>query len=162
MSSCGFLFFCRRQMPVIVPLLTPGRAGWVFATILAPLDVRALAEHVGLHERSDVQAHAVVQVGMPADGLLLQRLPTDKNVVWPHMCPYRVFRPVLSQSPALLDERTPSCLHVSTSAQFQLSTRSAVTLDRHHSRYRRPYEPLLIRGGDKGDRLERRGRPERF
>jgi hypothetical protein len=55
-------------MPVIIPLFAPGGAGRVLATIYAPLDGWPLAEHVGFHERADVQAHAVVQVGMPADG----------------------------------------------------------------------------------------------
>jgi hypothetical protein len=68
-------------MPVIIPDLAPRGAGRFFAAVFAPLDVRALAEHVGNHERADVQAHAVVQVRVPADGLLLQRLPADENVV---------------------------------------------------------------------------------
>src|ERR1041385_4189796 len=69
-------------MPVVVALLAPGGAGRVLATVFAPLDVRTLAEHVGLHEWADVWAHAIVQVRMPADGLLLQGLPPKEDVVW--------------------------------------------------------------------------------
>src|SRR5947209_137720 len=76
-----FSLFRQRQMPVVVAYLDPGRAGRVLATVFAPLDVRALAKHVGLHKRADVQAHSVVQARVPANGLLLQRLPADENVV---------------------------------------------------------------------------------
>ena len=62
--------FRQTQMPVIIPLLAPGGAGRVLTTVDAPFDVRALAQHVGLHERADVQAHPVVQVRVPAEGLL--------------------------------------------------------------------------------------------
>ena len=40
-----------------------------------------LAEHAGRHEGADVQPHAVVQVGVPADRLLGERLPADEDVV---------------------------------------------------------------------------------
>jgi hypothetical protein len=35
-------------MPVIIAFFAPGGAGRVFATVDAPLDVGALAEHVGI------------------------------------------------------------------------------------------------------------------
>ena len=57
-------------MPVVVAFLAPGGAGRVFATVYAPLDVRPLAEHVGLHERTDVQAHPVVQIRVPTHWLV--------------------------------------------------------------------------------------------
>lgn len=56
-------------MLVVIALLAPGGAGWVFAPVYAPLDVRALAEHAGLHERADVQAHPIIEIRIPANWL---------------------------------------------------------------------------------------------
>ena len=67
--------------PVAFELVIPRGAGDIFATVLAPLDVRALAEHVGGHEGADVEAHAVVDVGVPTDRLLAERFPADEQVM---------------------------------------------------------------------------------
>ena len=52
----------------------------VFATVFVKgeveLEFLVVAQHLGGHERADVHAHAVVQVGVPAD-----RLPADEDVV---------------------------------------------------------------------------------
>jgi len=70
-------------MPVIIPLLALGGEPGGFLPRSMPhlMFVRALAEHIGSHEWSDVQSDAVIQVRVPSDRLLLQRFPTDKDVV---------------------------------------------------------------------------------
>lgn len=63
---------------------------WFFAAILAPVDVGFGAEDagaflaagdVGGHEGANVQAHAVVDVWLPADGLFVEGFPADEDVV---------------------------------------------------------------------------------
>ena len=88
----GRLLLGVRVMPVVHPLafegitvpepreLVLGALGFL-APVLGPLDVRPLAEDVGLEERADVHPDAVVEVGVPADGLLGEGLPADENVV---------------------------------------------------------------------------------
>jgi hypothetical protein len=79
----------QRQMVVVDAValehLEPGRAFHVLAAVLVPGDVElgllVVAQHLGGHEGADVQAHAVVEVGVPADGLLGQRLPAHEDVV---------------------------------------------------------------------------------
>ena len=71
-----------------------GEPGGFLATVNAPLDVRALAEHVGLHERADVQADTVIQVRVRSDGLLLLRLPADEDAVRRFVFQYQL-EPVL-------------------------------------------------------------------
>ena len=70
---------------VALELVEPGRALDVFAAVFVPGDVElgllVVAQHLGGHEGTDVEAHAVVEVGVPADGLLGELLPADKNVV---------------------------------------------------------------------------------
>ena len=56
-------------------------AGWLLASVLGPFDVGRLAQDAGLDERADVHADAVVQVGVPADGLLVERFPAHEDVV---------------------------------------------------------------------------------
>lgn len=62
----------------------PRCAFHVLAAVLVPLDVelRALvvAQHAGGHPGADVEAHAVVEVGVPADGLLGERFPAHEDV----------------------------------------------------------------------------------
>jgi len=53
----------------------------LLATVLRPLDVRVLPQNAGFHEGADVHPHAVVEIGIPADGLLGQRLPADEDVM---------------------------------------------------------------------------------
>ena len=71
--------------PLALEHRKPRRAFNVLATILVPGNVQlgflVVAQHLGGHERTDVEAHAVVEVGVPADGLLGQGLPADENVV---------------------------------------------------------------------------------
>ena len=52
-----------------------------FASVFGPFDVRSLTQNAGFDERADVHADAVVEVGVPADGLFGQRFPADENVV---------------------------------------------------------------------------------
>ena len=65
--------------------LEPWRTFHVLATVLVPGDVElgllVVAQDLGGHEGADVQAHAVVEVGVPADGLLGQGLPAHEDVV---------------------------------------------------------------------------------
>src|SRR5687768_6133509 len=65
-----------------------GAPGFV-AAVFVPLDVGLRAEDASAFladigrndERADVQADAVIEILMPADGLLLQWRPADKDVV---------------------------------------------------------------------------------
>ena len=75
----------------------PGVFGFVavgfLAAVFFPFDVGFYAEEagaflaageVGGHEGADVHADAVVEVGVPADGLLRERFPANEEVVgWP-------------------------------------------------------------------------------
>src|ERR1035441_4904954 len=49
--------------------------------ILFPLDLDALSQDVRSGEGSDVHPHAVVDIGVPAYGLLGKRLPADEEVI---------------------------------------------------------------------------------
>ena len=64
--------------PILRAEVVPGGRFDVFASVFVPFDVGLFAEDataflgaglVDRHERTDVQADAVVQVGPPADGL---------------------------------------------------------------------------------------------
>lgn len=71
----------------------PGVVGFgalgFFATVLIPFDVGLGSEEAGSffahifgdEEWADVEADAVVEVGVPADGLFRERFPADENVV---------------------------------------------------------------------------------
>ena len=52
----------------------------VGAAVLVPVDRELGAEDAGGDERPDVEPDAVVEVGLPADRLLGQRLPADVDV----------------------------------------------------------------------------------
>ena len=68
-----------------VELVEPGGRLNVSAPVFVPSDVElglfVDAQHFGGHEGADVQADAVIKVGLPADGLLGQRLPAHEDVV---------------------------------------------------------------------------------
>ena len=68
-------------MPIVIAYFAPRRAGWIFAAVDAPFNFRGFAKDAGFDEGADVHPHAVVEVGMPADGLLRERLPADEDVV---------------------------------------------------------------------------------
>ncbi len=61
----------------------------LLAAVFFPFDSRLNAQHPGAfrfdvghgQKRADVQPYAIVQVGFPADRLLVQRLPADEDVV---------------------------------------------------------------------------------
>jgi hypothetical protein len=53
----------------------------LLAAVLRPFDVRWLSQHVGHDKWADVDSHAVVEVWVPTDGVLVNGLPTDKNIV---------------------------------------------------------------------------------
>jgi hypothetical protein len=53
----------------------------LLAAVFGPLDVRRLAKNAGLGERPDIHPHAVVQVRLPAEGLLAERLPAREDIV---------------------------------------------------------------------------------
>ena len=75
--------------PVTVKDREPGGGFYVFAPVFVPFDVGFVAKDsssffadVGEGEEgADVEAEAVVEVGVPADGLLVERFPADKDVV---------------------------------------------------------------------------------
>jgi hypothetical protein len=77
------LFFLRpREVEVVVAF---GAVG-VLAAVLFPVDGELAAQDAGLDERADVEADAVVQVWVPADGLLVlvtcttqKRLPSGSS-----------------------------------------------------------------------------------
>ena len=66
-----------REVEVVEAL---GAVG-VLAAVLVPLDVELGAQDAGGHEGADVEAHAVVEVGLPAERLLGERLPAHVDVV---------------------------------------------------------------------------------
>src|SRR5579859_1864231 len=51
------------------------------ATILIPVDSKAIAEHTGLDKGTNVETHTIVEVGVPADGLFMQWLPADIDII---------------------------------------------------------------------------------
>ena len=51
------------------------------SSVLLPLDFYFLAQDIRLNEGADVHAHSIVQVGVPADGLLGEGLPANEEVV---------------------------------------------------------------------------------
>ena len=53
----------------------------VLAAVLVPLDVELGAQDAGLDERTDVETDTVVEVRVPAEGLLGERLPAHEDVV---------------------------------------------------------------------------------
>jgi len=75
--------------PVALEEVIPGRGLHILAAIFFPVnlglfaqDARPLLFHVRHgHEGADVQTHAIVEVRVPADGLLFNRLPAHKDVV---------------------------------------------------------------------------------
>lgn len=62
--------------------IVPRGGGHVLAAVHPVLHVRHMGEDAGFDERADIEAHAVVEVGVPAHGLLLEGLPADEDVVW--------------------------------------------------------------------------------
>jgi hypothetical protein len=67
--------------PVAGEFVEPGGGFYVLAAILVPVDVRILSQNTGGHEGADVETDTVVQVGLPAGGLLIERFPADEDVV---------------------------------------------------------------------------------
>ena len=55
--------------------------GLASGTVLGALDVRIFAQNAGLHKRPDVHPDAVVEVGVPANRLLMQWLLARKGTV---------------------------------------------------------------------------------
>src|SRR5437016_251382 len=53
----------------------------ILAAIDAPLDVGFAAQDTSRHEGPDVQAHTVIEVGLPADRLLMHLLPAHVDVI---------------------------------------------------------------------------------
>ena len=82
------LLYTVKPDPVAFENLEPRGAGDIRAAILSPFDVGLGPQQAGPlfphvlceHEGTDVQTNTVVQVWVPADGLLLQRLPSHENV----------------------------------------------------------------------------------
>src|SRR6266545_4351645 len=68
-------------MTVVDAFFTPGRAGRILAPILTPLNAGSLTENVSRDEGANVQAHAVIQIRLPANRLLLHRLPPHEDTV---------------------------------------------------------------------------------
>ena len=74
---------------ITAKVLIPGRGFDIFAAILFPFDVGPVAQDAGAffghvchaQKGADVEAHTVVEVRVPADGLFGQRLPAHKDVV---------------------------------------------------------------------------------
>ncbi len=72
-------------MVVIAPFaleeVVPGRRGDILAAVDAILDVRHMGQDAGLDKELDVEAHAVVKIGIPAEWLPFERLPAHEYVV---------------------------------------------------------------------------------
>jgi WD40 repeat protein len=68
-------------MPIIIAHFAPRSSRRIFAAIYAPFDFRRFAENAGFDEGAYVEADAVVEVGIPADGLFFERLPANEDVV---------------------------------------------------------------------------------
>ncbi len=89
---CGAFFF-KAQVVIVdavaVEDVIPGGGLHILAPVFVPFDVGfvaqdacALLADIGHGEEgADVEAHAVVEVRVPADGLLLQWLPAHEDVV---------------------------------------------------------------------------------
>ena len=87
------MFLCYTQVVIVNPVTVkdrePGGGFNVFAPVFVPFYVGFVAEDSGPffadvgdgEEGADVEADAVVEVGVPADGLLVERFPADKDVV---------------------------------------------------------------------------------
>src|SRR5262249_12269532 len=87
------LFLGVDQLDVVHPLAVEGVAVpepgellggtlGLIARVLGPPDAGGLAEDPGGYEGADVEADAVVEVGVPADRLLGEGLPPHEDVVW--------------------------------------------------------------------------------
>jgi hypothetical protein len=71
--------------PGVVGLFAVG----LLSAVLVPFDVGLEAQDTGalslymvcIHEWTDIETHAIVEVRMPAEGLLLKWLPADQDVV---------------------------------------------------------------------------------
>ncbi len=78
------LLFRKGQVMIVDPLafefMDPGGAGRILSPVLVPVDVRVLPEHAGQDKRADIETDAVVEIGLPADGLFVQRLPANENI----------------------------------------------------------------------------------
>src|SRR5690606_688957 len=74
---------------VLQAKLVPGRGGYIAAAVFIPFDLGPVAQYAGpflsdirdRKEGADVEAHTVVEIGVPADGLLLDGLPAHEDVV---------------------------------------------------------------------------------
>jgi hypothetical protein len=64
-----------------VKQVLPGGGGHVLAAIDVVFDVRHVRQHAGLNQRTDVEARAVVEIGVPAQRLPVERLPAHEDVV---------------------------------------------------------------------------------
>jgi hypothetical protein len=71
------LFLRPREVQVVVAF---GAVG-VLAAVFFPVDGEFGAEDFRFYEWADVEADAVVEVGVPAYGLLVFRFPADVDVV---------------------------------------------------------------------------------
>ena len=65
----------------VVQIVAPLAAVRVPAPVLVPVDREPTPQHTGCDERSNVHPYAVVEVRVPADRLLVQRLPAHVNIV---------------------------------------------------------------------------------
>ena len=74
---------------VLQAKLIPGRGRYIAAAVFIPFDLRPVAQYAGpflsdirdREERADVEAHTVIEIGVPADGLFLDGLPAHEDVV---------------------------------------------------------------------------------
>ena len=74
---------------ITVPEVVPRCRCHIFAPVFIPFDVGLIAQDactfladIGYgKERPDVEAHAIVEIGNPADGLLLDGFPAHEDVV---------------------------------------------------------------------------------
>jgi len=82
--------------PIAPKAMIPRRALHVLAPVLVPVDVglllqhsRAFPAHIGhAQEGPDIHPNAIVQVRIPAEGLLLQWLPADEDIVRGLFCAF--------------------------------------------------------------------------
>ena len=68
-------------MQIIIPYLSPMTPWRILPSIHAPLDIGLFAQHFRLHKRADIEPHPVIQVRVPAEGLLFEGFPAHKDVV---------------------------------------------------------------------------------
>ena len=74
---------------VSAELMKPRRGFNVFAAVFVPFYVWFVAQHACVafanvgdgEKRADVHSHAIVEVGIPTDGLFFERFPADEDVV---------------------------------------------------------------------------------